>query len=1469
MSGPAAARIGDPIAHESLMSEIGQVGAGLLTGLAVGFAVGAAAAFIVGTGGLGAVVLGAVVATAITYDADTLMHAAGAPGLSDLPGLARSAVAAPLDSMFPPVAAGTIVQGSPDIFINGKPAARAMSDGADNLVACDQHSPPQYVAEGSASVFFNGVPAHRVGDRTTCGAKTSAGSSNVFIGGPPVATREISSGMPWWLDKADMIVGIALAVCTRDWKSIPGKLLCLGVGMAASAATDYVLHGGFGKPVHAATGAKFLDGSDDLDFELPASLPLRWERRYNSMDAGDGPLGPGWRLPVTVTLSVTGGAAVLTDAQGIEIPFGTVARGAAVGNVSYGWTLGRIAKGNWVAEDPAGLFYDFGPGEDDSVLALQRVEDRNGNRIALHYDEAGRLAELVDSAGRVYACTYDETHARRIAEIAWVRNPSTQVILVRYAYDPSGRLAEVTNRAGEIVRRFEWHEAGPGRGLLASHTLPSGLVCHYAWAGFPASHPRVTRHWTSAGEEWRAAYGVNPDGRSGTTTVTDHLGRAESWDWIGPHQVTAYTDALGRTWRWRYDAAGLPLGCTEPDGAEWSNRYDDRGNLVEAIDPLGGRYRTRWRSDLALPLAESGPDGAETRYQYDHKGNLLAVTHPGGRVEFTRDETGELMVLRDEAGRESRWERRPDGQAAAYTDCSGKTVRWDYDEEGRVIRQTDAAGNVTRFGWDRAARLAARQTPDGIRQFWRWQPGGYLERMERAGSVTGYAWDRSGRLTGTTDPEGNIVERGYDGGGRLVLLIDGDGRATRFEHDACDRLVAETGIDGLRTEYALDVRGRPVEVVRAAGTADAVTLKLERDLLGRLVAKHTEESLTRYAYDLAGRVIAVKRFALDGETVADEIGFAYDAAGRLVEETTTIHRLGGRRTDLPGQLGQWKWTALPEPRRTTIRHERDALGNIIGTALPHGPDLRYLRYGSGHLLQINLGDEVLSEMVRDDLHREVVRSQGAIESRFGLDPMGRRLSLRAGSGEALAFGTGLSLRDLVKDYRYDAQGLLARRRDPWFGERRLAYDAAGRITANENAATPRVAATAFDPFTEAVASNPFDEAFQWDRASNVLPLDRTGLRVLSGETELDRVIRCGDCVYRYDAHGRMTQKKTRTGERIFLTWNSEHQLVRSWSARGGEWSYHYDALGRRIAKQCHDNRSAERTWFVWDGMRMVQEEHSSQLCITTIYEDAGSYVPLARVEHRVGQSAIRPEQIFYVHTDVNGAPEELTTPGGRVAWRARYQTWGNLALEEWDRSYERDPALRRRAQNLRFQGQYYDAETGLHYNTFRYYDPDCGRFASQDPIGLRGGLNLYQYAPDPISWIDPWGLCVSGFNGRRGISKAEFDLERNGFKVIGREVTMKVNGSRIRADLVAEDSRGNIHVFESKFGSGRLTGNQSSSGVFDMNSPSNTSVTGGGTITPSSGTTSQYKVATKGQPGQALGGNGATGNATFHVLKYQ
>ena len=424
------------------------------------------------------------------------------------------------------------------------------------------------------------------------------------------------------------------------------------------------------------------------------------------------------------------------------------------------------------------------------------------------------------------------------------------------------------------------------------------------------------------------------------------------------------------------------------------------------------------------------------------------------------------------------------------------------------------------------------------------------------------------------------------------------------------------------------------------------------------------------------------------------------------------------------------WTPLRQPRRHTIRREFDALGNPLRTVLPGGQVLGCLYYGAGHLHQVSFGRRVISDIERDALHREVARSQDVLLSEWRLDPLGRRLAVRTHAPErapsptpVLRVRTPPAGEVLRKQYSYDAHGHLARRWDALLGEQRLEHDAAGQVLAQ---------ACLFQ-------GQPLRESFSWDGAANALP--GSGPRA-AGRVEHNRVRVWQDIRYDYDGHGRMVARHAGSRNSTRLQWNAEHQLIASSTHRPGvsrqDCRYHYDALGRRVAK----SDGFGTTWFVWDGLRMVQEQRGGR-CLTTVYEDAGSHVPLARVEHGADELEVGADQVFHFHTDINGAPEELTSAHGRVVWRARYRTWGNTRLEEWETGYQQDPhELVPRRQNLRFQGQYLDRETGLHYNTFRYYDPEMGRFVSQYPIVLVGGFNAYAYAPNPISWIDPWGWCA-------------------------------------------------------------------------------------------------------------------------------
>ena len=139
--------------------------------------------------------------------------------------------------------------------------------------------------------------------------------------------------------------------------------------------------------------------------------------------------------------------------------------------------------------------------------------------------------------------------------------------------------------------------------------------------------------------------------------------------------------------------------------------------------------------------------------------------------------------------------------------------------------------------------------------------------------------------------------------------------------------------------------------------------------------------------------------------------------------------------------------------------------------------------------------------------------------------------------------------------------------------------------------------------------------------------------------------------------------------------------------------------------------------------------------------------------------ALPIDVLAWYQCDHLGTPQELTDPTGQIAWSAQYNAWGEVKEQrsEW--------AQRQGLTNpIRFQGQYHDHETGLHYNRYRYYDPRAGRFISKDPISYAGGLNLYAYAPNPTGWVDALGLssCPCKSDCDKILADAGLDVDTHG-----------------------------------------------------------------------------------------------------------
>ncbi|KAF2406799.1 RHS repeat-associated core domain-containing protein [Pseudomonas antarctica] len=291
-----------------------------------------------------------------------------------------------------------------------------------------------------------------------------------------------------------------------------------------------------------------------------------------------------------------------------------------------------------------------------------------------------------------------------------------------------------------------------------------------------------------------------------------------------------------------------------------------------------------------------------------------------------------------------------------------------------------------------------------------------------------------------------------------------------------------------------------------------------------------------------------------------------------------------------------------------------------------------------------------------------------------------------------------------RHYDYDKTGNLTRLLDTRKGEHHYHYDPLARLTRADH-------------------SQGVQERFGHDPAGNLLMQDRPGPDIVAG----NRLMIQGDHHYDYDAFGNLIRERRGKGHQLVTEYryDCQHRLISITKPNGQTASYRYDPFGRRISKTV-DGITTE---FFWQGDKLVAEHHADRHR-SYIYEP-DSFRPLALLAGFGPQDT----QPFHYQLDHLGTPQELTAPDGEIVWSAHYRAYGQISRLD----------INKVDNPLRFQGQYFDPESGLHYNRNRYYNPDIGRYLTPDPVKLAGGINAYQYAPNPTGWVDPLGLsCKVG-----------------------------------------------------------------------------------------------------------------------------
>ena len=1280
-----AARVGDDIGHSGAL-------AGMIAGTIVGGLIAAAGGILAGAmfiAGLGASCLGVGV---------LLVGASLVVGYytGELATAARDSIAdAGASSM---TKKGVITSGSPNVFINGKPAALA----TDSTVDCSDDG-SQQMAEGSKRVSINSQPASRIGDRTTCDAKVMTGSDNVIIGGDPQQTLPIQSEVPEWLYKVSDLT-LLFAGLLGGWGGAAGKVGALskllgkipGINKLARIAcragtlmTGVAAAGIIARPVDIVSGQKFLSGDDELDFVLPSRLPVRWQRYWRSGNPGDSVLGRGWSLFWESRLEPYQDGLVWRAPSGDYVAFPKVPKGMRSYCESEKNWLEHHQDDSWSVYDVSGERWHYAPLRDDAPSLLQRLSEPCGNDILFEWNADNTLHALTDSAGQRVVCRYDRD--RLVG--AWLDD---EICLVSYAYDEQRQLVSVTGRGGSVRRRFSWQD-----GLMSAHEDANGLLSEYRWREIDGL-PRVVGFRHSGGERLTFEY----DFENGTRRATREDGAQAHWLVDDDDNVARFTDYDGRQTTFVYRDGEL-CHVILPGGAMRRSTWDKYGRMTSETDPTGRRTEYHWHRLTDRITRTVYPDGTSSQAMYDLRGRLLSETDPAGSTTAYRYPDDEEFLpesITDAIGGVVRLVWNHQGLLTQRTDCSGSVTRFTYDRFGQLIASEDAEGNITRREWSRAGLLSAVIHPDGSRESLVWNERGQLTGWrDPLESEVSWAYNALGLPVSLTDRIGRVRQWRYDPRGNLLRLDNGNGAEYRFTYDAVGRPLSEMRPDETVRHMEWDARGflcaleengRPA----ADGGIARRVQQFSYDDSGLLIGRTQRHAEYRYFRDLSGQITRIRpriRRTPTAEGVAlgiesDEIAYRHDAAGRVLSES-----------GINGAVG----------------YEWDALSNLTGLTLPGEQKLAWLHYGSGHVSAIRFGQQLVTEFTRDRLHREVRRTQGAREQLRQYDSLGRRTLQRS------ELSTDVTLPEqalLERLYRYTARGELSGVSDTQRGEVDYGYDAEGRLLKHYEARQGHSRAQ-----------------FSYDAADNLAASD-------DAVPVTDNRLQHWQALFmKYDHWGNLVSRRNGQYEQHYA-YDAENRLV---SARGTgpegrfEARYHYDALGRRTRKIVTTTHGTTDTRFLWQGYRLLQEQQQTGLCSTYIYDPNEAWSPLARVDHLRDQNS---GEINWFNTDLNGAPLEVTDERGAVRWSGQYGSFGEVRhqSEGFSRLVNRTAMAH---QPLRYAGQYADGETGLHYNLFRYYDPQVGRFIVQDPIGLNGGnLNLYNYAPNPLLWIDPMGLALSG-----------------------------------------------------------------------------------------------------------------------------
>lgn len=738
-------------------------------------------------------------------------------------------------------------------------------------------------------------------------------------------------------------------------------------------------------------------------------------------------------------------------------------------------------------------------------------------------------------------------------------------------------------------------------------------------------------------------------------------------------------------------------GPLEGDQDKLTFTYDpDSGNLITATLPLVGTTSFDQYDPAGNLIQMTDSNGVVTTFGYDRRGRIKTVTRDGAVVasrSYTDD--GEIETVGDANGRVLAYQYNPAGLVEKIVDPAGNYTYWDYDEHGKVIQQSffTADGQETLY----QGYVYGDPATPGIKPGIPWKA---LQYDSKAAALleTVFDYDPMGNLQQVTDANANATAYIYDTLNRPQRVEQPGGVVTTFNYDRHGNLNEFIDANDHRTAYQYDDMGRLVKT----DSPDNGTTCYCYDAAGNLRFKTWNKETTEYRYDGLGRQTAIlysdpaQNVTLDYDTgrgdylkgrlaritdAAGTVTYSYDAAGNLVRENETIDDMVYMTRYVYDPAGILR--SITYPTGQVIAFQPDAADpSQIGAVTLDGESLAsqisYQPFGPAKAM--TYGNSLKATRSYDKNYQVVAIDEGNIL---------KRAYARDGVGNVQQITDSLD-RTRSQRFNYDELYRLTHA-GGIYGTVDFSYDKVGsRQTRIQNGMEQRYATQEGTNRLQSIAGLNI-ETFQSDHNGNIVS------RAAGAATRAGDSVKSGSATYTY---------RSGTNRLRFVAMGTVDQST-----------YTYNHFGQRVKKKVGDRTTVYH--YDIDGQLIAETDPDGNLVKAYVWLHGQ---PLAMLDAN--------GSIYYYHNDHLGTPQRMTDSKGKMVWDADYLPFGQA-----------DVTLETIGNNLRFAGQYFDRETGLHYNYHRYYDPQIGRYLRADPIGLAGGINPYVYVQNnPLNAIDPFGL---------------------------------------------------------------------------------------------------------------------------------